>query len=411
MPLSQPATSNDVILKILSPSFPSQEPVVKTWHHDCSNTSGFQLEENHPSFSIGTGGGWMDAEGLLESDGQSLQVRNITKPQSVEYGHYFGPAFIYNLPDTFPVSGLQNLSVQMEIVNSDPNYAGAASVIMFDENLKPVLGAFCVDQHSIVREQFCWRYYPRNYSHLYTYFGKELWDYDFGTLQDSIGFINSTWSVSYLPGYGINGTLPVANYQGLRTRLFVIDSDVEIMRAIKYLGILIGGYEDSSFPESSIRIHDISLEYELGSVVVDTDPPLLTPQLDISYIYGQTGNTIHWRCDDEHPYRFVLSTIWFYKDFEPNNTEGLWNGSDFIISIDGHKVSSPTGYCTLILQDKAGFIVADSVKVSVYEHPIIIFLRVNAIYIGIISLVGLALAFSIIVIWMDRRKSRDVPLA
>lgn len=405
MPFNQSAMPKDAISESIPLSLPSQEPVIKTWHHDCSNTSGFHLEENHLSFPIGTGGGWIDTEGLLESDGQGLQVRNINKPNSVENGYYFGPVFIYNLSGTFPVSGLRNLSAQIEIINSNPDYVGIASVILFDENLKPVLGAHYADeQPTIIREHFYWRYYPRNFSLLSNYFGKDSWDYRFSTLQDSIGFINSTWSASYISDHGINGTLPVSGLMESQTGLIVINNVVETMRAIKYLGILIGRYEVSSFLESIIppfRIHDISLEYETGGTI-DTTPPLLTPRIDQTYIVGKTGNSINWRCTDDHPYRYKL----FEKYDDLLLEEGLWNGSSISISIDGLEVGN-YGY-TLFLQDKAGFIVGDFVKVQVIEDPLmtafIAFINANWMTIIILSMV---VALSIL-LFRDVRKEEHL---
>ena len=378
--------SDDGVSLTIPPSFTAQEPTFKIWHNDCSNTSGFQYEEMSRSFArnLVTTDVWVNTEGVFESDGQSLYLMNITEPSPVEWPFYYGPTAIYDLSDTFPVSGLRNFSAQIELVNSNPEDCGIAAVALFDENLSPVLIASCEDDYSSATGFLFWHYYPRNYTVLYTYFDKEPYDYWLASYEKTLDFVNATWSASYMQSQGIWGDIP--SYETPNGSI-VAENDVEHERAIKYLGLAIGGYyKDGYRTTPQFRIHDIYLEYEVGGDI-DTIPPLMTPQLDRVYIVGQTGNTITWNCTDDHPYRF-----WLFERFQDLPLEeGLWNGSSISMSIDGLELGD-YGF-KLYIQDKAGFIVGDYVKVSVIEDPIMnaffSFVSANALFILVISIVAL----------------------
>ena len=386
LPLSQPIISEDPIIKASSPSHNAQEPELRTWHHDCSNTSGF-IDIELPRFSITSYDNWFDSKGIIESDGQSLHLTNITEP-SDEYGlDYYGPVIVCDLPNLFPVSGLRRFQAQMEMNNSAVNVS-AVAVTLFDETLSPVLTASCRDRSSVQNgSSFSLQYYPRNFSILNYYFEKNLWQYGLGGVDESLDYANTTWSASYIHNLGITGHIPSWGTMDALDGEFVAMNEVDTARAIKYLGVMIGGYYDNGFyPISSSRVHDIVLEYEIGGVV-DTLPPVLTPQPDMEYIFGHTGNSITWNCTDDHPYRF-----WLFERFQDLPLEeGLWNGSPISMSIDGLELGN-YGF-TLLIQDKAGFIVGDYVKVYVIEDPIIIaifgFVSANALLILVFSIVAI----------------------
>jgi len=371
--------------------------VVKVWHNDCSNTTGLRYEEIPEYFYVGNGGTgiWKNAQGNLESDNQSLFIMNVTKP-TLSYGYFFyGPTAVYDLPDTFPVSGLRNLSAQIELDNSNAEYVGVAAIALCDETLSPILMATCYDTLSIVEEQLIWQYYPRNRSILQSYYFNKAWQ-DYSMLDsESLGVVNMTWTAAYIPGQGMMGRISAWESGDTPSRLFVAESDVEPVRAIKYLGIIMGGYSEGSHPSlAPFRIHDIFLQYEIGDDI-DTSPPLVTPPLDRVCILGQTANAITWRCADDHPYRYIVVDI-----FHPSEIwgvpllieEGIWDGEDITISIDC-SIATTRGY-RLILQDKAGFMITDRVDVQIIQHPLIssfiryidahpeIFVIVSAVVVG-----------------------------
>jgi len=327
----------------------------------------------------------INTEGILESDTQCLYMTNITEPQ-IEYGHfYYGPVIMYDLPDTFPVSGLQNFSVQFELVNSNPEDRGVVAVGLFDETLSPVLAASCGDRSPDASVSLTWQYYPRNFAVLNYYFGEIAYDYWLSKYEKPLNFVNATWSAACIHGQGIRGNIPAF---GVLNDSIVAENDTEYNRAIKYLGLTIAGYYSDDFrPVPPFRIHDIYLEYEIGGDI-DTSPPLLTPQLDRVCILGQTGNIITWKCTDDHPYRY-----WLFREYDDLLLEeGLWNGSPISVSYDGLKARNYV--YKLYLQDKAGFLVGDYVKVRVIEDPFIksfnSFIRANWQDILILSTVGIA---------------------
>ena len=157
---------------------------------------------------------------------------------------------------------------------------------------------------------------------------------------------------------------------------------------MKYVVLMFGGPYLRDALLSPIRIHDIYLEYEVGGLV-DSTSPVLEPAPDIEYIFGQTGNKIVWNCSDAHPDRFWMLGLQLWALSTHTNpdfrTEGLWNGSSFIVPVDGLVVG--THEYELWITDKGGFMVWDFVWVIVIEHPIISFIRLNPVIIGIAALV------------------------
>ena len=402
MPLSQPATSDDVTLGILSPSLPSQEPVIKTWHHDCSNTSGFEYTEI-PTDYHWLDYGWANIQAKLESDGQSLlmpSVPNLPNPSPVP--DYYGPVYAYTLPDVFPLSGLRNLSVQMELNNSDSTYVGFVRVGLFDASDAPVLISKIQDREYYGTEGWIyWDYYLRNQTiHRYFLKNEHSNDYGMGYSLTQMEFVNATWSSRFDPSRGLIGSIPPLESLPTANVTFVPIEEVETAHDIRYLVLMFGMYYPwRNQPLIPVRIHDIFLEYETSGVI-DTTPPLLTPQLDVLYVVGQTGNVINWRCTDDNPYRYWLFDFeypWF--SLGHNMKEGLWTGSPYTISVDGLEVGNRT--FLLILQDKAGFMVWDMVTVIVVEHPFVAFIITNPIIIVIITIIVLGCIF----ILMEQRKA------
>ncbi|MHA1576095.1 MAG: hypothetical protein ACTSU3_01920 [Candidatus Thorarchaeota archaeon] len=406
IPLNQSVISNDEISESTIVSLPSQEPVVKTWHHDCSNTTGFEYME------IPTDRWeywWTYTETELQSDGQSIPMPTITNTSPVH--DYYGPAYVYTLPDVFPLSGLHNFSVHMELNNSDPAYYGVVRVGLLDGQYNPVLTAKIRDWDRLeVRGGCTWMYYIRNWSiHTHTLDNEGASSYGTGYSGGRLEFANMTWSSWFDTSLGVNVSIPAYDLAPALNRRIVPIEEVETARDIKYVVLMFGGYYKYQYqPLPPFRVHDIYLEYELGGVI-DTSPPLLIPQLDMVYEVGQTGNIIEWRCSDDYPYRYwVLDYEYSYSFPGTNRQEGLWNGSPYIQSVDDLPVGNRT--FLLILQDKAGFIVWDRVTVMVIENPLTIFLRANAALIGITSLLAVVLVLRYLIARRARPWSRNVPM-
>jgi len=338
--------------------------------------------------------GWIHTEADLESNGQSFLMPDF--PYIVTDEFFYGPSFVYTLPDVFPLSGLRNFSVQFELNNTDPTYCGVVRVGLFGESFSPVFTVKIQDRAwDISRAECGWTYHIRNASIHEHYIGNEyvhnVYD-EFNRLYWD--FINMTWSSWFVPSDGLNAGLPPSGSLSAFNSTIVPIEEVETARDVKYVVVTFGGfYYYQSFPLPPFRVHDIFLEYEVGGDIDTTLPFISSPQ-DLVYQVGQTGNIIEWNCSDDNPFRYwILDSDYYYLPWATNRRGGLWNDSVFTytMSVDGLEVGNRS--FLLILQDKAGFIVWDQVIVMVIEDPIISaffsFVSANALYILITSIVAL----------------------
>lgn len=396
LPLSQPITSDDTTFKPSSFSYPAQEPEIKTWHHDCSNTSGFEYKEISMEFWESQ---WVYTAVDLESDGQSFPMPDFTNTSPVS--GYYGPAYVHTLSEPFPLSGLRNFSVHMELNNTDPAYYGVVYVGLFDELYDPVLVADIHDWFRYDPQGGCrWKYYLRHPNiHRFALGDDSASYYELGYSQHWMEYVNITWSTWFVPSHGLNGSIPAYDPMPARNGTIIPAEEVETARNIRYLVLMFGGHCEFQYnPLPPFRVHDIYLEYEVGGDI-DTTPPSLTSVTDIVYIIGQTGNTIVWNCTDDYPYRYwVVDYEHSYTWPDTNRKKGLWNGSSITISVDGLEVGNRTFH--LILQDKAGFMVWDFVTVMVIEHPLVSFIKSNALVLGGALFVAVA---CIILYWTGKR--------
>ena len=384
-----------MIINTVHSSLPSQEPIVKTWHHDCSNTTGFEyMEIPTESWDFQ----WEYAAVDLESDGQSFPMPDFTNTSPVS--EYYGPAYVHTLSEPFPLSGLRNFSVHMELNNTNPAYYGVVYVGLLDELYDPVLVAYMHDWFWNEPQGGCrWKYYLRYPdTHRFALDNDQAFYYGMGYTGHWMEFVNMTWSSWFNPSYGLNGSIPAYGPMPARNGTIISAKEAETARDIRHLVLIFGGYYKFQYnPLPPFRVDDIYLKYEIGGGI-DTTPPSLTPASDTVYIVGQTGNTIEWTCSDDYPYRYwVIDYEYSYSFPGTNRNESLWNGSSITFSVDGLEVGNQSFF--LILQDKAGFLVWDAVNVMVIEHPFISFIRSNALVLGIAVF---ATAVCIIFYWISK---------
>jgi hypothetical protein len=342
---------------------------------------------------------WTHTEADFESNGQSFLMPDFTNTSPVQF--YYGPTYVYTLPDVFPLSGLRNFSVHMELNNTDPAYYGVVRVGLFGELFSPVLMAKIHDRMGATPlNGYGWNYYIRNASIHEHYIGNEDVDNVYSEVnQNYLEFINMTWSSWFAPSHGVNVSLPAYGPRSAINHTIVPIEEAETARDIKYVVLMFGGfYSYQYYPPPPFRVHDIYLEYEVGGTI-DTTPPDLSSPPDIVYQVGQTGNSIEWNCSDDYPYRYWVLDYEHWYDFPGTiRIKGFWNGSLYSVSVDGLEVGNRT--FLLVLQDKAGFIVWDEVTVMVIEHPFISFLKSNALIIGSASFIAIA---CIVLYWMSER--------
>lgn len=383
-----------MIINTVHSSLPSQEPIVKTWHHDCSNTTGFEYMEI-PTESWDSQ--WVYTAVDLESDGQSFPMPDFASASPVS--RYYGPAYVHTLSEPFPLSGLRNFSVHMELNNTNPAYYGVVYVGLLDELYNPVLMGYIADSSLDASQGVCrWKYYIRFPNvHAVNLGNEQAFSYDMGYGTGWMEYVNMTWSSWFDPLSGLNGSIPAYGPLQALNGTIIPASEAETARDISHLVLIFGAHSGSQYTFPPFRVHDIYLEYEVGGDI-DTTPPSLTPVSDIVYILGQTGNTIQWNCSDDYPYRY-----WVVYDERSligtvtHRIESLWNGSSITFSVDGLEVGNQSFF--LILQDKAGFLVWDAVNVMVIEHPFISFIRSNALVLGIAVF---ATAVCIIFYWISK---------
>jgi hypothetical protein len=388
-PVSQLTGSNYETAEIIPPIFPSQESGVKTWYHDCSNTTGFEYTEIPTDTWTPS---WTYTIAEMQSDGRSFAMPSITNTSPADYR--YGPIYTYSLPDVFPLAGLRNISVRMELDNSNPEYCGAVYVGLLDGLYTPVILAKLEDWDRMDPTVGCkWNYYIRNRSiHTDTLHNNMADYYEMGINRGFVEFVNITWSSWFDSEHGLRVHIPAYGIDSAPLSGSIVPlNEVETARDITYLAIMFGRYNGSLYqPPSPFRVHDIFIEYELGGVI-DTSPPLLLPHNDLIYEFGQIGNAIRWQCSDDHPYRYWLFETEYFPLSSSNQQEGFWNGTPFIQSVDGFPIGNRS--FLLVLQDKAGFIVWDQVTVTVMPNP-----RIQVIQ-AIVSFFGLnQLIFSVAVI-------------
>ncbi|MGY5863422.1 MAG: hypothetical protein RTV41_02390 [Candidatus Thorarchaeota archaeon] len=336
-------------------------------------------------------------------------IPNATSELDTVY-FYYGPTYVLSLPEAFPLSGLRNFSVQMELNNSDPAYVGEVHVGLLDGLQSAVIMAKLRSASYLSNTcEFRWTYNVRNKTpHNYGEFEPDYLRY-YMSDDRPMDFVNSTWSSTFNPALGLNGSIPAFENRSRMDRTFIPLEEVETARSIRHLFLTFGGrYQQERYSTlPPVRVHDIYLEYEVGGVI-DTTPPSLNDVRNIEYILGQTGNTIIWNCSDDNPDRYWLMD---YRNLLPqsdvNRSSGLWNGSSFTISADGLDVG--TRYFELYVEDKAGFMVWDYVEVTVIEYPVVAFMRSIVFFIlSNILIVGIA-GFILFVYVMEFRNRKIEP--
>jgi hypothetical protein len=203
-------------------------------------------------------------------------------------------------------------------------------------------------------------------------------------------YTDITMSSRFDSSHGVNGSIWKEDALIYDTGFIPLEV-ADPARDISYVVLMFGGVQD-------LRVHDIKVEYETGgesdmtSIFLDAPP-------DLVYQIGQTGNTINWNCSDDHPRRY-----WISKNRIPywslNNIieEGVWDGSPILLSVDDLPLGNST--FLLIVQDWGGFFAWDMVTVMVIEHPVISFIKSNALVLGFAVF---ATAACIIFFWTGKR--------
>lgn len=377
--------SSDGAPLTIPPIITAQESEVKTWHHDCSNTTGFEYMD-----FLSERVSWSYTEIDLESDGESVYVQNIERAGNE------GPVFVLPLPDVFPLSGLRNFSVSLTAGNSA--FRDTGRVDLFSMDFIPFLstemryvGTATGYEHRVVL-----RYVSREPLLMYELdnvrafnpyhvwgSGPELFTY-------AHDYTNITLSARFDSSQGVNGSL-WKDGSLTHDKRFVRPEVIDNSRDISHVVLMFGGAQD-------FRVHDIRVDYETGGES-DMTPISIDSPPDFLYQIGQTGNTITWNCSDDNPRRYwITKNRYPYLSLDNIIEEGIWNGSPIILSVDDLLLGNST--FLLIVQDWGGFFAWDMVTVMVIEHPVISFIKSNVLILGSALFVTVA---CIILYWTDKR--------
>ncbi|MFW9975856.1 MAG: hypothetical protein ACFFDQ_11345 [Candidatus Thorarchaeota archaeon] len=205
-----------------------------TWHHDCSNTTGWYLDPDPPQVRLN---GIQDDVDLL-SDGTSISSSSIPYAS----GRWHGSVFFYELPSSFLLGQGLSLTVQLNHPGSLDN-AGGMEVGLYDQYKNITCWVSIVDS---------W------------YSGAFITD--LGYYENGISLIQSTsrsgslisiykvWhdeTTNTLKGHDNQGTYTLAN-----------ENQFNPVREIHYVGLMFWNVEDYTY--ESNQVLDILIESKIS---------------------------------------------------------------------------------------------------------------------------------------------------
>ena len=231
-----------------------------TWHHDCSNISGF---DQYPSWILPFDSYDVEKQGDIISYGNRINVTN-------HYGigtTWHGPIFAHSFNDTFKLGDFKNISLHFQFNNSVTSYMGMMLAYLCDSNFRPaVIFRLTDDYDGQNRGDLLMMY--RNASGLYPNYP------GFGIHDDLLIDFNGTLRIWLDELDGLKGKVPWSGQVGTIAPL----SDLELDREIKYLAIQSFRYQDYTLLPGNI--HDIYLEYSADV----PNPSPTSPQDDDAWL-------------------------------------------------------------------------------------------------------------------------------
>jgi hypothetical protein len=229
-------------------------PIIKyedlTWHHDCSNTTGFELNS---TWDLSWHQSWQFSEGPLLCDGESISL--FSGPLDGQEYLWTGPVFTLELPLSFTLDEFISFSVDFEITNmGEPEEESLCYVHLVDSNYTPIISLFWTDNfelHNLMR------------------YGVRYWKFE----QSSIGFTTNPVTNRTLrhesvflkdEGSELRFSIPTIERHEL-----ILPDDEELLRNISHVVIMYGGNNRHNLVQS--YLHGLTLEFKQ----VSQDTPLL----------------------------------------------------------------------------------------------------------------------------------------
>jgi hypothetical protein len=221
-------------------------PVIRyeehSWYHDCSNTTGFRLNN---SWDVSWNHGWEPVSGPIVSDGERVFL--FTGPaDGLEYVWY-GPIYMYELPHNFTLRNLISFNIDFEVDNSEEMSRECNVYIhLVDSSYQPLLAFRWTDNW--------WDGYFIRYS-------ANFWT----NTQTRITY---TTNPIYNQSYRFQSTIVYDEESGLRFSIPTMENhdlyspaDDDLQRNISHIVLMYGGH--SSDIPTRTYLHSISLQYEL----------------------------------------------------------------------------------------------------------------------------------------------------
>ncbi|MHA2159669.1 MAG: DUF2341 domain-containing protein, partial [Candidatus Thorarchaeota archaeon] len=309
-------------------------PSTVSWHHDCSNTTGFAYNDTWNM-------NWMPWDiqtGTLASDGSMLSVTSV-----VTGSGWHGPVFEYELPGTLRVRDIENLTAVFDVDNSINSYMGYEVLMFGDSDRNPVILYAFHDGWAASRQ---------------------------GSYGVSYGFLNGS-RVGYGSGYPVgwtsfsgimNTSFTEAGLQvyveGFGESILTGLSEADFNREIKYVAIASARF--GSDPLLPVRIDEISLNYEFVSRPPPPPQPAIDDVEDFGYEAGTTENVILWNITNFSPTSYEL-----YRD-SGLLSSGVWpGGTQLEVDID-NLAPGEYNYTIVIFGDES-IEVSDIVMVTVTD--------------------------------------------
>lgn len=226
---------DSVYLHSISLEWTSRGALPYTWHHDCSNTTGFVSQDSWNTSWYSAG--WTLDNGLLSSSGTNLSISSIPSGSG-----WHGPAFTYEFETTFNVSEVLNFTVDVQIDNTAANYLGRYYLYLADTNQLPT---YLFTYHDYLAASTTGAYGVQYFFENGTFFAHGS---------------PSPYSYTCFDGRmetGLDGMNVYGYVDGFGAENITILDESELFREIKYIVFMGGAF--STDPLMPSWLHDISL--------------------------------------------------------------------------------------------------------------------------------------------------------
>lgn len=217
-----------------------------TWHHDCSNVTGFVSQG---SWNVDFESDWTITSGTLTSSGTYFYFPDISTGTL-----WHGPVYVYELAETYPLTNLSMFSVQYDVDNSVAGDAGAIWVYLADSSGYPIVTSRVVDDDGSVRRGTLGVEYRTSVDDPYFYGGTSV----------SFTEYQGTMDVWYDETYGVMG-----NVEGYGETSLYEPTAFEKTREIRYI-VIMGGRLSGESPIVHARVLDILVQFETQSATTTT---------------------------------------------------------------------------------------------------------------------------------------------